>query len=225
MSLALEFGTSTFFGPDGEPWWVPSLATLDDPTLPCEVLLRLSPEKGDLVLDEITYRRRPTGPPITGATISAAPWSKMIEIVMDGHPRAQYPRAKAEFLTNVLGIECQDGDDIDALIAEAFQGLQLVPDDIAMAWTQIEARDPAKLRRAIRSRRVKRRRLNDPFLVKVLKVRDEAKAEGKSPAREVARRLDPNWNPKVSPYPKTAQRWIRDADRKSVGGAPPTSAE
>jgi hypothetical protein len=225
LSISLEFGTSVFIGGDGTPWPAPTLATIDDPKLPCAVVLVLSMEKGELVLDEITYRRRPAGLPITGATIAAAPWSKMIEIAMDSHPRAQYPRAKAEFLDEVLGIECQEGDDIDAMIAEAFNRLQPVPDDVAKAWKRVEAQDPAKLRRSIRSQRVKRRKLNDPFLVKVLKVRDEAKAEGKSPAREVARRLDPNWNPKISPYPKTAQRWIRDADRKSAGGAPLTSAE
>jgi hypothetical protein len=218
MSLVIEFGTSYIIGDDGEPWDVPSLATIDDPTLPCEVVLRLSTEKGDLTLDEITYRRRPTGLPITGATISAAPWDKMIEIVMEGHPRAQYPKAKAEFLTTVLGVECQDGDDIDALIADALKGLQPVPDDVAMAWERVEAQDPAKLRRLIRSRRIRRRKIDDQFLAKVAKVYTDALAEGKAPTREVARRLDPNWNPKYNQDPKTAQWWVRQARRKELLG-------
>jgi hypothetical protein len=218
VSLSLEFGTSDFIGDDGTRWPAPSEGTIDDPSLPCEVVLRMSIEEGAPVLDEITYRRRPKGPPITGAAIRAAPWSKMIEIAMDGYSRAQYLRAKAEFLDD-LGIERQEGDDIDALIAEAFNRLQPVPGDVAKAWRQVEAQDPARLRRNIRSRRIRRRKIDDRFLAKVAKIYTDALAEGKPPTREVARRLDsPNWNPKYNEDPKTAQRWVHLARKKGLLG-------
>jgi hypothetical protein len=216
MSLSIEFGTSDFIGADGTRWPAPAGGTIDDPALPCAVALRMSIEEGAPVLDEITYRRRPKGPPITGATISAAPCSKMIEIVMEGQPRAQYLRTKAEFLDE-LGVERQDGDDIDALIAKALQ--EPVPDEIAMAWKLVVAQDPAKLRRGIRSHRIRRRKRNDDqFLAKVAKVYTDAFAEGQPPTREVARRLDPNWNPKYNENPKTAQRWVKMAREKGLLG-------
>jgi hypothetical protein len=215
VSLSLEFGTSDFIGADGTRWPAPSGGTIDDPALPCAVVLRMSIEEGAPVLDEITYRRRPKGPPITGATISAAPCSKMIEVAMDGHPRAQYLRTKAEFLDE-LGVERQDGDDIDALIAKALQGP--VPDEIAMAWKLIDAQDPAKLRRDIRSHRIRRRKIDDRFLAKVAKIYTDALAERKPPTREVARRLDPNWNPQYNENPKTAQRWVNQARGKELLG-------
>jgi hypothetical protein len=216
MSLVLDFGPSVIIGLDGEPWFVPSQARIELPA--CQVVLQLSTEKGDLAVDEITYRRRPTDPPITSATIAAAPLSKMTELVMLGHPSHTYFRAKVEFLDEFLGIEWQQGEDIDAVIAEALQRRQPVPDNVAMAWERVEAQDPAKLRRLIRSRRIRRRKVDEPFLAKVAKIYTDALAEGKPPTREVARRLDRNWNPKYNQDPKTAQRWVRQARTKELLG-------
>jgi hypothetical protein len=212
-SLALDFGSSVYVGPHGELWLVPAQATIDLPA--CQVMLSLSTEKGDLVVDEITYRRRPTDPPITPATITTAPLSTVVEMVMLGPSQAAHFGAKIAFLDE-LGIDWREGDDINALIAEALEGLQPLPDDVATSWKWVEAQDPAKLRRHIRSRRVRRRKLDDRFLAKVAKIYADAAAEGEHAAREVARRLDPNWNPRISHAPKTATRWVKMARNRGL---------
>jgi hypothetical protein len=225
MGMALTFGDRFYIGPDGVRSMVPSLASIDKPELPCQVLLRLSTEKGDVVVEEITYRRRPTDPPITPSTIAAAPVLKMVELAMWPEASAAHAGAKIELLRQ-LGTEWQEdmGDmgDIDPLIADALRRRGPLPDDIAVALRWVEAQDPAKLRRHIRSRRVRRRKLDDRFLAKVARVYTDALAEGKSPTIEVAKRLDRRWNPKLNPVPKTAQRWVRKArDARLLGGTEP----
>jgi hypothetical protein len=225
MGITLNMGTRAYIGPDGVPWMVPELASIDQPMLPCEIVLRLTTEKGALAVDEITYRRRPTDPPITPATIAAAPLNRMVELAMGVEVRAAFFGAKLELLRQ-LGIP-EPADmleaTIDALIASSSRASGASEsDDVAVARRRVKAQDPAQLRRHIRSRRIRHRRIDGRFLAKVAKVYTDALAERKPPVREVAAKLDPHWNPKLNLVPKTAQRWVRKArDAKLLGDTEP----
>lgn len=211
MGTTLEFGDRVYIGPDGVPWMVPSLASIDKPELPCQILLRLSTQKGDITVEEITYRRRPTDPPITPSTIAAAPVLKMVELAMRPEASLAHAGAKIELL-RLLGTEWHDDmGDIDLLIADALRGHGPISDDIAVALRRVKAQDPTLLRHQIRSRRIRRRKIDRRFLAKVAKIYTDALAEGRSPVIEVAKRLDRRWNPRLNPAPKTAQRWVRQA--------------
>lgn len=222
MSIRLEFDGRVYLGPDGVWSMVPSLASIDQPELPCQVLLRLSTEKGVIVVEEITYKRRPNAPPITPSAIAAAPVLKMVELAMWPEASAAHAGAKIELLRQ-LGTEWQeDMGDIDPLIADALREHGPLSDDVAVAIRRVTAQDPTLLRRHIRSRRIRRRKLDDRFLAKVAKIYTDALAEGRSPVIEVAKKLDRRWNPKLNPVPKTAQRWVGKArDRRLLGETEP----
>ncbi len=211
MGVALTFGDRVYIGPDGVPWMVPLLATIDKPELPCQVVLRLSTEKGDIVVEEVTYKRRPTDPPITPSTIAAAPVLKMVELAMRLEASAAHAGAKIELL-RLLGTDWQeDMGDIDPLIADALRRHGPLSDDIAVALRRVKAQDPTLLRHQIRSRRIRRRSIDRRFLARVAKVYTDALVEGKSPDIAVAKKLDSHWDPKLNRVPKTAQRWVRKA--------------